>query len=923
MSARRKLAVLLTGAALLLCVLAPASAQAAFGFHSLEVDALNQNGSPDLLAGSHPFEWRLSWKMNADGEGEPEGEINQLKIELPPGMIGNPQAVTSCPLVLFEGGTPLCPGSSQIGVVRAKLAGAIIPVPIYNLDPPLGVAARFGVTILSIGAFQDASIRTGGDYGATAYIPAFPALNVESISASIWGVPALTAHDTERFCPQNFKGEPGCLSEKPPAPFFTLPTSCTGPLKTTISMDSRQEPGAFQTQTSFSRDALGNEAGLVDCEAPRFEPTLAARPETSAADSPTGLHVEIAFPQSENTEGRATANLKDTVLTLPSGLAVNPSAADGMAACSSAQADLQGPGPANCPPASRLGTVAVRTPLLDHPLPGSVYLAKQIDNPFGSLLAIYIAVSDPISGAVVKLAGKVEPNLQTGKLQTTFLNNPQLPFEEFSVDFTGGPRASLTTPFTCGSYKTEAALVPWTSPAGKTAFLSDSFPVGSAPGGAACPVSEAGAPNNPTFEAGTTTPLAGSYSPLVLKLSRENGAQHLGALNLALPPGLVAKFAGVGECSEAQIAQAQGRNRLGEGALEKASPSCPQASELGTVNVGVGSGSPFYVQGRVYLAGPYKGAPFSTVIITPGVAGPFDLGTTVVRAALYVNETTGQGTIKSDPFPQSLFGIPLDLRSVAVRIDRSQFSLNPTSCEAKAISAEAISAAGAVAQLSNHFQVGGCKGLDFSPKLSVSLKGGTKRAQHPAVKAVLTQPAGQANIASLSATLPSTEFIDQGHIGNPCTRPQFAAGNCPPISVLGTVKAYTPLFDEPLTGKLYFRTNGGERELPDVVADLNGPVHLVSVGYVDAVHKKGSETSRIRNTFAFIPDAPVSKIVLEFKGGKSGLLVNSQNLCKTTVPQRMLVKIKGHNGKSLQSEPLIANSCPKKASRRARSHDRR
>ncbi|HEX6665678.1 MAG TPA: hypothetical protein VF081_03700, partial [Solirubrobacterales bacterium] len=395
-------------------------------------------------------------------------------------------------------------------------------------------------------------------------------------------------------------------------------------------------------------------------------------------------------------------------------------------------------------------------------------------------------------------------------------------------------------------------------------------------------------------------------------LTRDDGEQRLGGLETTLPQGLSGKLAGIPYCPEAAIATATARSGEGQGAVELAAPSCPSASQIGTAVAGAGAGpSPYYVQGNAYLAGPYKGAPLSTVIITPAIAGPFDLGVVVVRAALYINESTGQVTAKSDPLPQILHGLPLDIRSVSLRLDRSNFVLNPTSCEVKAITATAISTIGTAAPLSNRFQVDACRGLGFSPKLSLSLKGATKRAGHPAFKAVLTQPAGQANIARVSVALPPTEFLDQAHVSNPCTRPQFAAGTCPPTSVLGRVRAITPLLDAPLEGPIYFRSNGGERELPDVVADLGGQVHLVQVGFVDAVHKKGSEQSRIRTTFATVPDAPVSKIVIELKSGKkNGLLVNSANICKT--PNQAIVKMRGQNGKSFDSKPRIATSCTKK-----------
>jgi hypothetical protein len=900
---------------LLLALLAPASAQADFGIQSLSAETLNRDGSIDLEAGTHPYEFKLALTMNQDPPGHPGGTLRALVVELPAGMVGNPLAVPRCSGADFEGQAPKCPGNTQIGIAQIRLPGLEAVSPVYNLTPPLGVPASVGFSIVNKNSFQEGSLRPA-DYGINVSDITLPTdVEILSVTETIWGVPADPAHDEERQCVDS-EGDLffDCASDVLPRPFLSLPTSCAAPLKTTVRVESLQEPGQLPFKTVESLGEGGTPEGLNSCETLDFSPSIFSQPETNASDSPTGLHFGLHIPQNEelnlDLEASASAHLKDAVVTLPAGLSLNPSTADGLGACAPIQIELGGPKPAQCPDASKVGTVMAETPLLDHPVPGSVYLAKQSENPFGSLLALYIALNDPISGVVVKLAGKVEPDPVTGQLRTTFRNNPQLPVEEFDFNFFGGPRAALTTPPTCGTYTTTTDLTPWSAPEGADAFPSDPFSITSSPGGGPCPASEVQMPNNPGFEAGTATPLAGAYSPFVMRLSRENGSQRLSALNVTLPPGVSANFSGVAECSDAQIAQAAARGNPGQGVLEQQSPSCPAGSQIGVVNVGAGSGNPVFVQGNVYLAGPYKGAPFSLAIITPGVTGPFDIGTVVVRAALYVNEETGQGTVKSDPLPQILQGIPLDVRQIAVKIDRSAYVLNPTSCEAKAVSGEAISAAGQVAQLKNRFQVGGCKALDYTPKLALSMNGATRRSGHPALKAVLTQPSGQANSRRTVVILPPTTFIDQNHIANPCTRPQFAAGNCPPASVLGKVRVFTPLFDNPLEGLVYFRANGGERDLPDVVADLHGKVHVVAVGFVDAVTKKGSESSRVRTTFASLPDAPITKAVFNFKGGKKGVFVNSANLCK--VPNIATVKMVAQNNKTQEQNQRIATSCKQK-----------
>jgi hypothetical protein len=320
------------------------------------------------------------------------------------------------------------------------------------------------------------------------------------------------------------------------------------------------------------------------------------------------------------------------------------------------------------------------------------------------------------------------------------------------------------------------------------------------------------------------------------------------------------------------------------------------------VDVGAGAGpTPYYTQGRAYLAGPYKGAPLSLAIVTPATAGPYDLGTVMVRTALYVDPETTRIHAVSDPIPQILQGIPLDVRSIALKMSRPSFTLNPTSCDPMAVTGSATSPFGSSASLSNPFQVGGCSSLAFKPKLSLKLSGGTKRSQNPALKAVLRMPAGGANIAKASVALPHSEFLDQAHIKTICTRVQFAAAQCPPGSVYGKATAISPLLGQPLSGPVYLRSSSNP--LPDLVADLNGQIHVVLVGRIDSI--KGG----IRNSFEAVPDAPVSKFVLEMQGGKKGLLENSTNLCKSV--NKATVLFVGLNGKTAVSKPALQVKCPK------------
>jgi hypothetical protein len=597
-------------------------------------------------------------------------------------------------------------------------------------------------------------------------------------------------------------------------------------------------------------------------------------------------------------------------VTLPVGLSVNPSSANGLNACTEAEVDLKGEDPANCPDASKLGTVEIETPLLDHPIPGSVYLAEPHANPFNSLLALYIAVDDPKSGVVVKLAGKVQSgggkgadaDLAQGQLRATFANNPQLPFEDLDLHFFGGSSGALRTPAVCNTYTTVSDLTPWSSPEGATVTDRDSWEISGAPGGGACARTEAQLASAPSFDAGTIAPIAGGSSPLVVNLRREDGSQQFSSLTLTPPQGLVGKLAGIPYCPDEALAAAAGKS----GKAEEASASCPAASYVGSVSAAAGAGpTPYHAPGKAYLMGPYKGAPLSLAIVTPATAGPFDLGTIIVRTALFVDRKTAQITAVSDPIPTMLEGIPLDVRSVQVRIDRPDFTINPTSCDPTSFGGQLMSVLGQTTPLQSRFQVGECGRLGFRPKMTLRLKGGTARAKYPALTAVLIPRPGDANLASISVALPHSEFLAQEHIRTVCTRVQFAADQCPAAAIYGTATVETPLLDYPLTGPVYLRSS--DNPLPDLVTDLRGPanqpIKLEAAGRTDSI--KGG----IRNTFDFVPDAPFTKLTLQMQGGKKGLLVNSRNICKKAT--RATIHYSAHNGATFTDQPVLKPKCGK------------
>lgn len=877
-----------------------ASASANLSFESTGFD-LADEGQFSRQAGAHPdFSVSFSLPVNpdliVDGKPSPgpDESVHAVEVDLPPGLVGNPNGIATCDprdLAIPGLGQAQCPLASQVGTVKVDLIGTSGPqsirVGLFNLYPGPNAPARFGFNYLGAVGLIDARVRPD-DYGISAgSFSITQALTTQAVRVELWGVPADPSHDELRG--GIIVGGSGStpLINVPRLPFLSAPTSCTDtPLPFTMRGDSWQNRGIFDTRTTMS-DEDGTPFVFSGCGRLPFNPSIDVAPSSRAADAPTGLSVDLRVPQSNAPDGLATSHVRDVKMTLPEGMSVSSSSAAGQGACSLAEIGLGSNAAPTCPASSKIGTVRIDTPLLEKELEGDVILAKQNDNPFNSLLAMYIAVKGP--GFYVKLPGKIEADPDTGQLTVTFKDNPQLPFERLQLSLNEGARAPLTNPRTCGAYTVKTELTPWSG----TPPVELSTPItvdqdcdtgGFAPG----------------LQAGTVDPTGGAFSPFLLRITREDGESNLSRIEATLPPGLLAKLKGVPLCGDAQAATG----------------ACPAGSQVGSVVVGSGSGPlPLYVPeaGKAptaaYLAGPYKGAPYSMVVKVPAQAGPFDLGTVTVRNALNIDPTTAQVTAVSDPLPQILQGIPIAYRDVRVEVNRPEFTINPTSCRQMAVTSVLTSATGQTATPSSPFQASGCGELDFGPSLKLAFKGKMNRTGNPAVNAVLKAPPSEANIAKTTVILPKSQFIDNSHINNPCTRVQFNANACPATSVLGTATAYTPLLDQPLSGPVYFRSNGGERELPDLVADLNGAIHVTLVGFIDSVPVKGTESSMVRTRFQNVPDAPVSKFVLKLKGGEKGLIENSENLC-SFVP-RAKVQMTGQNGKPNNFAAKIATSCGK------------
>lgn len=854
-------------------------------------------------AGAHP-DVSTEFTLNGDpaledGNGFhfPWGNVRNVAVELPPGLTGNPKAFPTCESSVFvnsfaglsDPSVEQCPTDSQVGLVKPGLFNffppGVLPEPLFNLQAPGGdVVARFGFFALFYPIFIDVKADPQRDDALTATVVNVPttAASVVGSIVTIWGVPTDPVHDTERLSPvEAFTCFAACEPHKSglaQTAFMSNPTSC-----------GANEIGFFANNYPLPSRIVSQFAPLSDitgCGAVPFEPLMTLHPTTQRSSSPTGIDVNLTVPQKNfgDPKGIRSADLKSAKVTLPEGVSLNTSAADGLEGCSEAQVGVTSVNPvrfdaqdASCPNGSKVGTVKIITPALEDPLEGSLFLARQRENPFGSLLAGYLVAKG--KGIVIKQAGRFNLNPHTGQITTVFENAPQQPFSDLELHLNAGARGVLQTPSRCGTYATSYELTPWSG--GPPVIGSSAFKIS---GG--CTSGEF----NPQLDAGATNPAAGNYSPFVFNLSREDGEQNIGALDLTLPKGETAKLKGVGLCPDA----------------DTISGDCPPATRIGTVNVAVGVGSlPLWVPqpGKsptaVYLAGPYAGAPYSVVAKVPAQAGPFDLGVVAVRSGVYVNPETAQVTVGSDPLPQILQGIPVSYRDIHVGINRPAFTLNPTNCERKTVTSSVRSSQGKSASPSDLYQVGGCGELGFKPKLSLGLKGGTRRGAHPRLRAVLKMENSEANIAKVQVSLPPSEFIENAHFNTVCTRVQFAANQCPSGSVYGHARAITPLLDKPLEGPVYLRSSS--HQLPDLVADLRGQIHVVLDGRVDSVN------GGLRSTFKAVPDAPVTKFVLEMQGGKKGLFVNSVNLCAKA--NRAVVRFDGQNGKLADFSLAVKRDC--------------
>jgi hypothetical protein len=859
-------------------------------------------------------------------------DVRTTVVNLPPGFIGNNTAVPTCTDAQLLTPTPhsrhligaSCPPDSQLGTISLNLTLDTTSVhdtfPVYNMEVNTpGIAAELGFHAALLTQLLPVTVRPG-DSGLTVTSPSIEEIaEPHNISFKVWGVPNSKAHNAERGEECFSPGEvPECSGggeevSVPAEPFLTNPTSC-GPFTATMSSNSWEEPEHYS-------EASAEVGPVVECERVPFEPSIQVTPTTRSAESSSGLDVSLVTPQTwEKPESVSTANLKDTVLTLPEGYTINPSAGSGLVGCTPQELEAETPAGlpgSGCPEESKLGTVEVETPVLAEKLTGAIYVAQPFDNRFNTLLALYIVVKSPARGIIVRLAGHIEPNPVTGQLVTRFDENPQVPFSRFTLKLRQGVTSPLVSPPACGVYTASAELTPWSQPL-EPVFSQSQFEIEDGIGGGACPAGGV-PPFAPKLISGTQQNSAGGYSPFYLRLVREDGEQELAKFTTVMPPGLTGNLTGIPFCPEADIEAA----RAASGTEELEHPSCPAASEIGHTIVEAGVGTVLaQTPGKMYLAGPYHGAPLSVVSITSAKVGPFDLGTVVIRFALDINPITAQVEINgstSDPIPHIIDGIVVHVRDIRAYVDREHFIENPTSCNRLSVSdtvygvdpsnLSAITTVGA----SSPFQAANCQNLAFKPVFSASTSSKVSRTLGTSLTVKLGYPSApqgtQANIRLVKVELPKQLPSRLSTLQKACTEATFNANpaTCPSTSIIGHAKAITPILPEPLEGPAYFVSHGGAA-WPELVMVLQGYGFTIDLHGETLISKQGVTSS----TFHAIPDEPVTSFELTLPSGRYSALTGLGNLCKGTLT--MPTQFIAQNGMELRQQTKVAVAgCPKQA----------
>jgi hypothetical protein len=892
-------------------------------------EALADGGAPASQAGSHPYAVDLSLGLD---QGGGEADLKSARLTLPPGLLLNPangfgvlcseaafQTPRSTPFAAGSESGESCPDQSQVGTVEVTTGlggGKTETFGLFNLQPKTGYAARFGAAPFGQPLAFEMSIdaEVPGANMSLEAIEVPQSLQLQGMKLSLWGVPWDASHNSQRGDCLN-EAEPSfgwgrCSVGEPlttePTAFITMPSLCGQSLSFGAQASSWQ--GEAESQSTEQGPALQGCAGL------EFNLLQAGQLSVKKASSASGYAYRFYNEDTEQSDprGRIQALAKKVSVRLPDGVTLNPSVGAGLGTCSPAQlgGETASNAPASgCPAASKIGVFIVKLPYFEKELRGSIYLASPRNNPFGSLLAVYLVAKSAERGLLFRIPGRLDPNGE-GTLTATFDDLPQLPYTDLEVNFRSGQRAPLISPPHCGAATSTLTLSPWTAEVPDKVLTTNS-PIEAGSEAGPCPA--AGTPPfNPEAISGGVNANVGSYTPYYVQLSRKDTEQEITSYSLVLPKGITGKLAGVPFCPEQDIAAA----RANTGFAETAHPSCPAASQVGHTYTGYGVGDALtYAPGRIYLAGPYHGAPLSLVTINSATVGPFDLGTIVIRSAFQVDQRTAQLRIDSsasDPIPHIIEGIPLHLREVRIYVDRSQFTHNPSSCEASALESR-LTGSGAtfqnpaddsVATVAKHFQLLNCLTLGFKPKLGLRLRGSSKRGGFPSLRATFASRGPKdSNLKRIEVEMPHSLFLAQNHIRTVCTRPQFQAERCPAGSIYGKAVAKTLLFDAPLRGNVYLRSS--TTRLPDLVADLHsGAVRIAVEGRIGPGKHGG-----ILAFFDDLPDAPLDSFTMTLRGGKHGLLQNSLDICQN--PPLATVSALGQNNIGARFSSVLRGQCAK------------
>jgi hypothetical protein len=889
-----------------------------FGFQDLDGWFSNAEGTLDTQAGSHPYEFMFSLDLNTfdkppgphEGLNPAGGEARNLAVNLPPGLIGNPTAIPQCTREQFD--NEECNSSTQVGVNVAEVyGGQQVPerfaFPVNNLVPPPGIPAQFGFVLAGVQVFLDGNVRSGGDYGITAHVSNIPqAVNVMGDRIILWGEPSDPSHNEDRFSNiGEVDCQSGCSSSVPRVPFLTLPTACEGPQKFSATLNTWETSG-FGEGSFETHDGNDVPTGITGCDRLGFGPSISAAVDTSKTDTPTGLTVDVQAPQEglSTPEALTTSDIKDTTVTLPPGVVINPGQAAGLQACSFAESGLgveptatePSKGEPECPNASKVGTDEAETPILFKPLKGNVYVL-QSNPPHLKLLA---ALSG--EGVDVKLVLNVELNEQTGQITATVQNVPEAPVSDFKISFSGGAQAALDTPTQCGTDTTTSDFTPWSTPTVGDVFPTSTFSINTGPEGG-CPSSLL--PFSPALTAGSTTNQAGGFTNFSLLLQRGDDQQRISGLQFKAPPGLLAYLPHVELCTNAQAE----------------SNTCPEASKIGHTTVESGPGpyplvvpEPGQEPAPMYLTESYEGAPFGLSVVVPLHLGPFTLPTQRVRGKIEVDPRTAQLTITTNPLPREVAGVPTDLREVDAVVEHPEFMINPTNCNPLSFSGIAsgtpppgVSGAGASAAISSPFGVGSCQSLKFTPAFTATTSGKVTKKNGTSLVLKIVRPAGpdsqQANFSRVKIALPKQLPSRLTTLQKACTAKQFSIdpANCPPASVVGHVRVLTPILPVPLEGPAYFVSNGGEA-FPNLVFLLQGDNVKIETVSDTFISKAGITTGSLKT----IPDAPFTSFELTLPSGPDSVFTGLGDLCTQKQKLAMPTAFVAQNGLEIHQNTNIA-----------------